>query len=48
MRRRRAARLGGAFAEMLYVELEDKTRVYVRQLDNGQLAVVVTKKELYP
>lgn len=51
MRRRRGMRMtphGGGMAEMLYVQLHDGTRVYVRQLENGHVDVHVTRREIYP
>ena len=48
MRRRRGARIGGGLVEMLYVQLQDGTRVYVRQLENGHVDVHVTRREIYP
>lgn len=51
MRRRRGARMtphGGGLCEMLYVQLLDGTRVYVRQLENGHVDVHVTRREIYP
>ena len=51
MRRRRGGRMtphGGGTVEMLYVQMPDGTRVYVRQLENGHVDVHVARREVYP
>lgn len=47
MRRRRGAGMGGVGSEMLYVQMIDGTRVYVRQLENGHVDVHITRREIY-
>lgn len=47
MRKRRGVAVGGGAAEMLYVQLKDGPRVYVRQFPDGSVAVQITQKELY-
>lgn len=47
MRKRRGRGIGGFTAEMLYVQLKDGPRVYVRQFADGSVAVQISEKEIY-
>lgn len=47
MRKRRGFSMGGSAAEMLYVQLKDGPRVYVRQFADGSVAVQITDREIY-
>lgn len=47
MRRRRTMRIGKGQSEMVYTELRDQLKVYVRQMEDGGINVIITKRELY-
>lgn len=47
MFRRRSARPGVGNTEMLVVDVGDSVKLYVRQLENGFVQIVITRREIY-
>lgn len=47
MRRRRSMRPGQGQVEMVYTEMPDGLKVYVRQMEDGSMSIMITKRQIY-
>ena len=47
MRRRRTLKPGRGQVEMVYTEMQDGLKVYVRQMEDGGMNIIITKRQIY-